>query len=31
MNTSTKTIIEDYWNAVNDRDWLTFENLVAED
>ena len=31
MHNSTKTLIEKYWNAVNNRDWSTFLNLVAED
>lgn len=31
MITSTKTIIEKYWKAINDRDWKSFEQLVAGD
>ena len=26
-----KIIIEDYWKAVNNRDWDTFEKLVSDD
>ncbi len=31
MTNSTKKIIEKYWEAVNSRDWVTFENLLTED
>ncbi|MGV7222757.1 MAG: nuclear transport factor 2 family protein [Nitrospinales bacterium] len=31
MAKSTEAIIGKYWNAVNDRDWLTFMDLLAED
>ena len=26
-----KIIIEEYWKAANDRDWVTFESLLHED
>jgi hypothetical protein len=31
MAKSAEAIINKYWNAVNDRDWSTFMDLVAED
>ena len=27
----TKEIVESYWNAINNRDWNTYERLISED
>ena len=30
MKTESKTIIENYWEAANNRDWKTFESFLSE-